>query len=58
MKSFYHIVKNPDSTVDIFLVGDQLRVLRGIVPDSELEEDLRRRFYDYYHDAEVIPWPS
>ena len=55
---FYYIQHNENGTVDVYVTtGAQLRVLRGLVPDDDLEEDIQERFNAYYSDAEVIPWP-
>lgn len=64
LRSFYEIIDNEDGTADIYLdtgttfpddEGDcRFRILKGVEIWDGLEEDVRRRFDDYYQSAKVI----
>lgn len=64
LRSFYEIKDNGDGTVDIFFdtgsgfpeedEDHSFRILKGIVPSEDLEEDIRRNFQKWYEIAEVI----
>lgn len=64
-RSFYDIHDNGDGTADIYMdtgsgfpddekADGHFRVIKGVRIREGLEEDVRRRFDDYYRSAEVI----
>lgn len=61
MIRFYEILSESDGSVSILFLTDPPRILRGLIPDLDcpdaLEEDLMKRYDDYYNEAEVFRWP-
>ncbi|MBR4081134.1 MAG: hypothetical protein IKK21_05060 [Clostridia bacterium] len=68
-RRFYAIQENDDGTVDVYLspvvcvystdlgvteYDITVRVVRGVVPWPELEEDIRARFYSWWESGEEI----
>lgn len=68
-KRFYAIEENEDGTVDVYLspvvctydtglgvreYDISVRVVRGVVPWPELEEDIRARYNSWCESGEVI----
>ena len=63
-QDFYHIHNNADGTVDIYLHPGNgcgsirndiaVRVVKGVEPFGTLEEDIRRRYGDWYDSGEII----
>lgn len=67
-RKFYDILGNEDGTVDVYLAPDvtvypitdgqeydvQLRVVRGVVPWPDLENDIRARYDAWCESGEVI----
>ena len=68
-RRFYAIQENDDGTVDVYLspvvcvystdlgvteYDITVRVVRGVVPWPELEEDIRARFYSWWENGEEI----
>lgn len=53
MERFYNILENGDGTADIYLMPQglgaekPLYVLRGVVVGTDLEDDIRIRYFDY-----------
>lgn len=67
-QDFYQIHSNGDGTVDVYLHPVSVygggcdtkkndiavRVVKGIEPFDGLEEDIRRRYGDWYDSGEII----
>ena len=68
-RRFYAIQENDDGTVDVYLspvvcvystdlgvteYDITVRVVRGVVPWPELEEDIRARFYSWWESGEEV----
>ena len=53
MDSFYKVLENGDGTADIYMMPQglgadkPLYVLRGVVAGTDLEDDIRIRYFDY-----------
>lgn len=53
MERFYNILENGDGTADIYLMPQglgaekPLYVLRGVMVGTDLEDDIRIRYFDY-----------
>ncbi len=53
---FYSIKECEDGLVDVYLSPDAgaVRVMRGVVPWKEMEDDIRLRYEAWYESAEAI----
>lgn len=62
-RHFYAIQDNGDGTVDVYLLRvyslyeAELKLMRGVVPWPEIEDDIRARFDAWCESAETLVLP-
>lgn len=57
-KRFYALLYHEDGSVDVYLMPDAqeapIYIVRGVIPWEDMEQDIRRRFYDWCASGERI----